>query len=90
MDEPWLGNVRELRQVIARLVLAADGTDITAGAARAELNTSNDPRNARDRAALQQALREHEWNLVSAARALGVSRGTLYRRLRAFGLERPF
>jgi DNA-binding NtrC family response regulator len=89
IEDPWPGNVRELRQVVARLVLAADGTDITAAAARAELSTPSDPRDARQRAALQQALLAHEWNVVSAARALGISRGTLYRRLRAFGLERP-
>jgi DNA-binding NtrC family response regulator len=38
-------------------------------------------------AALQAALEAHRWNRVATARALGVSRSTLWRRMRAVGLE---
>ena len=42
---------------------------------------------ARNRATLLQALEEHGWNRVETARTLGVSRSTLWRRMRALGLE---
>jgi DNA-binding NtrC family response regulator len=38
-------------------------------------------------AALRTALEAHRWNRVATARALGVSRSTLWRRMRALGLE---
>ncbi len=37
-------------------------------------------------AALQAALEEHRWNRAETARALGMSRSTLWRRMRALGL----
>jgi transcriptional regulator of acetoin/glycerol metabolism len=40
-----------------------------------------------EREAIVEALREHDDNRVQAAQALGMSRSTLYRRLRQFGLE---
>jgi transcriptional regulator with GAF, ATPase, and Fis domain len=42
---------------------------------------------SRDRAAILRALDAHSWNRVDAARALGMSRSTLWRRMRALGLE---
>ena len=40
-----------------------------------------------ERDAIVEALRECRGNRIQAAAALGMSRSTLYRRLRAFGLE---
>jgi transcriptional regulator of acetoin/glycerol metabolism len=47
------------------------------------------PRGARtgDRGAILHALEAHAWNRVDAASALGMSRSTLWRRMRALGLE---
>ena len=36
---------------------------------------------------LRQVLNAHQWNRQSAAEALGISRTTLWRRMRALGLE---
>jgi transcriptional regulator with GAF, ATPase, and Fis domain len=41
----------------------------------------------RDRAAILRALDAHSWNRVDAARTLGMSRSTLWRRMRALELE---
>ena len=38
---------------------------------------------------LKQALEAHRWRRVEAARALGVSRATLWRRMREAGLQGP-
>jgi DNA-binding NtrC family response regulator len=40
-----------------------------------------------ERAAVMGALEAHRWNRVETARALGMSRSTLWRRMRALGLE---
>ncbi len=40
-----------------------------------------------DREAVVRALEAHGWNRLDAAKALGVSRSTLWRRMRALGLE---
>jgi transcriptional regulator with GAF, ATPase, and Fis domain len=45
------------------------------------------PVQAGERSALVAALEAHRWNRVDTARALGVSRSTLWRRMRAQGLE---
>jgi transcriptional regulator of acetoin/glycerol metabolism len=37
-------------------------------------------------AALQSALEQHRWNRAETAKALGVSRSTLWRRMREHGL----
>lgn len=37
---------------------------------------------------LAQALTEHGWNMARVARLLKVSRPTLYRKVKAYGLER--
>jgi DNA-binding NtrC family response regulator len=43
----------------------------------------------RERQAIEQALGESSWQLAIAARRLGISRTTLWRRLKQYGLQRP-
>jgi len=43
----------------------------------------------RERQAIEQALNEASWQLALAARRLGISRTTLWRRLKQYGLVRP-
>jgi transcriptional regulator with PAS, ATPase and Fis domain len=43
----------------------------------------------RERQAIEQALGESSWQLALAARRLGISRTTLWRRLKQYGLQRP-
>lgn len=90
---PWPGNVRELHHA-ARFALAID-TDSSigladlppplgaGGAGRASATPPG------ERHALESALARHHWNVTAAATDLGMSRSTLHRRLRAFGLQRP-
>jgi transcriptional regulator of acetoin/glycerol metabolism len=93
----WPGNLRELRNVIeyARAV-CSDGY-IRLGDLPDELGAAMAPRAARPHHAkpgaeallLMQYLRAASWNVTAVARQLGVSRMTLYRRMKRFGIVSP-
>ncbi|MBN1610554.1 MAG: sigma 54-interacting transcriptional regulator [Polyangiaceae bacterium] len=92
---PWPGNVRQLENVLTRAMVMAPGGAI--GARDLELSLESVTRARpldRDRYAehesemLAQALTEHGWNMARVARLLKVSRPTLYRKVKAYGLER--
>jgi len=93
------GNVRELRNIVERASLLADGHVIepahlpdevaAAGAQRAPdapADTAGPVLRAAERDALARALNEHDGNRRELARALGLSERTLYRKLAAYGL----
>jgi PAS domain S-box-containing protein len=83
----WPGNVSELEQALAVAAAACPGTTIQAAhlpetVRRAQLPTfgTSDPES--ERTAILAALERHGWNKVKAAEALGVSRATLWRKMR--------
>jgi DNA-binding NtrC family response regulator len=94
----WPGNVRELENQIQRGILMAEGTLVDArdlglnpghpfGAATA--GAVGEPLGLRavEREAILRALRESGGNKAAAAARLGVTRQTLYNKLRQYGLE---
>jgi two-component system, NtrC family, response regulator AtoC len=99
----WPGNVRELRNVMQRALLLAEGGDIQVEHLGPDKLTMRVllPSPAPDKTSLEAALSAHEkqrivdelarcgGNQTHAAKALGMSRGTLLSRLDAFGLARP-
>jgi len=93
LDHLWPGNIRELEHTIERAVLLAHGdtvrvTDLalstrsSAVAPRLEELTLDQA----ERTLIQKALSRFDGNVSHAARALGVSRSALYRRMAAHGL----
>ncbi|MGB3127343.1 MAG: sigma-54-dependent Fis family transcriptional regulator [Pseudomonas sp.] len=91
----WPGNVRQLRMVLRTLVaLAEDGRvavdDLPAviRTAKAAPGTTPDasPLYEAERQALLSALEQHHWHMTHTAEQLGVSRNTLYRKLRKHGV----
>lgn len=93
----WPGNVRELSNRVRRAVVMAEGMEITPhdlDLAAEELQTvdSLDSLRAAHRRIemelLVKAISLHRGNLTRMARDLEVSRSTLYRKLRAYGLEK--
>ncbi|MGH3125764.1 MAG: helix-turn-helix domain-containing protein, partial [Streptosporangiaceae bacterium] len=92
-NHAWPGNVSQLKRVLARAARVAGGTDIRLEHLGRDIYISTRGRQtltrleALERDAIVEALRECRGNRIQAAAALGMSRSTLYRRLRAFGLE---
>jgi DNA-binding NtrC family response regulator len=88
----WPGNVRQLENVIRGVVSTRRGADIQLGDLPEEVRrqTSRRQLSRLEQLELDQillALRQSDGNKVEAAKALGISRATLYRKLRAFGIE---
>ena len=77
LDHSWPGNIRELDHAIERAVLLAQGA-----ASRYEELTLEEA----ERVLIQKALTRYDGNVSQAAKALGLSRSALYRRLSTHGL----
>ena len=91
----WPGNVRQLENVLTRAMVMTQGGTIGSRDLELSLDAVSATRPLdRDRYAehesemLAQALTEHGWNMAKVARLLRVSRPTLYRKVKAYGLER--
>ncbi|MFG6177671.1 sigma-54-dependent Fis family transcriptional regulator [Halomonas sp. THAF12] len=99
----WPGNVRQLKNAIAFAMATAERDEITlhdlpeecqAGAAPSLLVTTHtspalEPAASEDGQALLELLQRSAWNVSRVARELGVSRPTVYRRMRRHGLVAP-
>jgi two-component system response regulator AtoC len=95
-NHTWVGNVRELRNVIERAVLVADGGTLHAGhlpdALRGGAEVSRDHVDALPTLAEVEArhiahvLSATGGRIASAARILGVHRNTLARKMKEYGL----
>lgn len=93
----WPGNARELRNVIERMAIltAADriGRDAVPVEVRVQReagpkSTIQEARESAEREHILRALEESNWNVSGAARALGMERTNLHKRIRALGLSR--
>jgi len=93
----WPGNARELRNMIERMAILSAGDELTADAVPVEIRVPRDSghrssvqeaRESAERDHLLRALEEANWNVSGAARALGMERTNLHKRMRALGLNR--
>ena len=99
MSASWPGNVRELRNVLERACMLADGPTLTERdvssampAARMAVPAGRgaaEGLEAVEREHIVRVLAEMRGNKLAAARRLGISRRTLYRRLERHGLTGP-
>lgn len=92
LDHPWPGNIRELDHAIERAVLMAQGDTVKAADLGLRQSREGAPRledmslEEVEFSLIKKALARFDGNVSHAAKALGLSRSALYRRLQRFGL----
>ena len=93
LEHRWPGNIRELGHAIERAVLLASGDTVRAAdlalrtpTAGAATKLEDLPLEDVERVLIRKALDRHGGNVSQAAKALGLSRSALYRRIAAYGL----
>jgi transcriptional regulator with PAS, ATPase and Fis domain len=90
---PWPGNVRELQNVIERIVAVCHSGEIDAGITAQMLQDDQEGDNlsamivSSEVDDIKKAVAEAKGKYTDAAKILGVSRSTLWRRMRALGLK---
>jgi transcriptional regulator of acetoin/glycerol metabolism len=101
VGHPWPGNVRQLEKEIARAVLFLGDGDLLDSASLSPGLKDAAPRGGKtggrlaealeavERAEILEALARCAQDVPRAAEELGLSRSTLYRRMKALGIEPP-
>lgn len=88
----WSGNIRELQNCIEKAVILSDGNELTAKdiypepIARPAGNTVKAVSDTEEKRLIQEAMDRTGGNISAAAKMLGVSRPTLYAKLKKYGL----
>jgi DNA-binding NtrC family response regulator len=102
-DYPWPGNIRELRNVIERAVLMAQGElleeeDLLLEGGLAQATAHESPRLAQrgatslkelERNMILQVLEKSHWIQQDAARLLGVSKRVMHYKIKKYGITHP-
>jgi two-component system response regulator HydG len=97
MNHRWTGNVRELENTIEHAVVLAkgnvvEGTDLpllVAGPAAQSIPAPSKTITDNEARLLREVLEECNWNKTEAAQRLGISRSTLYEKIRKYQLSPP-
>lgn len=97
-SQPWPGNIRQLKQVLERTLLLVNKRVLdVADFIDAERSESDNARSGNrsvegmtleqvERHMIEKVLEQHQGNISRVARALGLSRAAVYRRLEKYGL----
>ena len=92
---PWPGNIRELQHALERTIIMADGDTLTTNdftflrqEIRQDMPISDANLTLEDveKQAIQRVIDKHAGNISKAAKELGLTRASLYRRLEKHGL----
>ncbi len=95
MAYDWPGNIRELRYSIERAVILNDGDELNLhdfasldGSGDAAVLTDCEDRSLEqiEEATIRQVLEKHQGNISNAAKELGLTRTSLYRRIKKYEL----
>jgi len=93
LEYPWPGNVRELENAVAFAVIKCRSRSIAVEHLPPEVRevgTVSRPRTETiSRSTIEAALQKSGGNRLRAAKALGIGRATLYRKLEEFGMRIP-
>lgn len=102
---PWPGNIHQLKNALSFAIASADSNEITVHDLPYEClstvhaandatrliteQTTHTPFPDEQAEQLHALLRQNQWNISQAAKQLGVSRPTIYRRMQRYGLVAP-
>jgi two-component system, NtrC family, nitrogen regulation response regulator NtrX len=98
-DRSWPGNIRELRNAVERALILSSGKVVTAedidrllpdvnAGDKGTTQSFDDFKLESEKAFIVQHLRQHDWNITETARALGLPRTNLYKKIERLGLKR--
>jgi len=99
---PWKGNIRELKNLVERLLILSPGAEIetgdilaSAGGGRPEisesllaLKTLREFRDQAERLFLIHKLDENAWNVTQTAQSVETPRSNLYKKMEAYDIRR--
>jgi DNA-binding NtrC family response regulator len=91
----WPGNVRELQNAIERAVVVGKPPQVKAEDLPLRVTDKPSSIPARgtmaevEKAHILSVLEAHQWNITKSAQILEVDRGTLYNKIKHYGLTRP-
>ena len=86
--QPWSGNIRELQNCIEKAVILSEEKNLTAKDIQLEpaARTIRAVNEAEEERLVREAMERAAGNISAAAKMLGVSRPTLYAKLKKYGL----
>ena len=91
-DMPWYGNIRELQHAIEKAVILGDGREISEQDISSSASVAGKPMDGvqtideMECRLIEKTIRECDGNLSQVAARLGVSRQTLYHKIKKYGL----
>jgi two-component system, NtrC family, nitrogen regulation response regulator NtrX len=99
---PWTGNVRELRNIIERIMILVDKREIgsrdieflvSAGKANMDdiiegSNSFQDFKEKAERAFIVKQLKANDWNISKTAEVLEIQRSHLYNKMKKYSIEK--
>ncbi|MCP4657607.1 MAG: sigma-54-dependent Fis family transcriptional regulator [bacterium] len=99
---PWKGNIRELKNLVERLLILSPGSQVemedivaSAGGTRAEISESllavktlREFRELSERLFLLHKLEENRWNVTQTAQAIETPRSNLYKKMEHYDIKR--
>ena len=100
LSHSWHGNVRELRNVVEKIVILLDDTKITGSQVAhlletptLELDTTKtktyqQAKQSFEKSFILHALSSNNWNVVKTARNLGLERSVLYKKMNKYGRKK--
>ena len=95
----WIGNVRELANIIENAVIFCKGRELIPANLPEELRKTTRKKGftlvlssrslpLAEATMIQKVLEETNWNLKQAAKELDIARGTLYSKMKKYGIEK--
>jgi len=100
--QPWKGNVRELRNIVERMLILSEADPLSADDARSALPLAAEPPrgaaptaegplrdvvDAYERDVIRERLRRFAGHVTNTARSLGLERSHLYKKCRQLGID---